>query len=216
MGTAEKITWDGGEVTAVVEGSGRIGILLAHGAGVGQDHPSMAGLRAGLAGGGHTVMSFNYPYTERGAKRPDRQDRLLACHRAAADRLADGVGEMFFAGRSMGGRMGTYVVAEGYPASGLILYAYPLHPAGKPDDLRISQFEEISIPMLFLQGTRDALSRMDLFDRHIRSLPNADVELLEGAGHGPRGGGWNVETITERYVTASLAWIVEVSSGTRG
>ena len=216
MGTAEKITWDGGEVTAVVEGSGRIGILLAHGAGVGQDHPSMAGLRAGLAGGGHTVMSFNYPYTERGAKRPDRQDRLLACHRAAADRLADRVGEMFFAGRSMGGRMGTYVVAEGYPASGLILYSYPLHPAGKPDDLRISQFEEISIPMLFLQGTRDALSRMDLFDRHIRSLPNADVELLEGAGHGPRGGGWNVETITERYVTASLAWIVEVSSGTRG
>ncbi len=216
MGTTEKITWDGGEVTAVVEGSGQIGILLAHGAGVGQDHPSMAGLRAGLAGGGHTVMTFNYPYTERGAKRPDRQDKLLACHRAAADRLADRVGEVFLAGRSMGGRIGTYVVAEGYPASGLILYAYPLHPAGKPDNLRISQFEEISIPMLFLQGTRDALSRMDLFDRHIRSLPNADVELLEGAGHGPRGGGWNVETMTERYVTASLTWIAEVSSGTRG
>lgn len=216
MGTTEKITWDGGEVTAVVEGSGQIGILLAHGAGVGQDHPSMAGLRAGLAGGGHTVMTFNYPYTERGAKRPDRQDKLLACHRAAADRLADRVGEVFFAGRSMGGRMGTYVVAEGYPASGLILYAYPLHPAGKPDNLRISQFAEISVPMLFLQGTRDALSRMDLFDRHIRSLPNADVELLEGAGHGPRGGGWNVETMTERYVTASLRWIAEVSSGTRG
>lgn len=216
MGTTKKVTWDGGEVTAVVEGSGRIGILLAHGAGVGQDHPSMAGLRAGLAGGGHTVMTFNYPYTERGAKRPDRQDKLLACHRAAADRLADRVGEVFFAGRSMGGRMGTYVVAEGYPASGLILYAYPLHPAGKPDNLRISQFEEISTPMLFLQGTRDALSRMDLFDRHIRSLPNADVELLEGAGHGPRGGGWNIETMTEHYVTASLTWIAEVSSGTRG
>jgi hypothetical protein len=70
--------------------------------------------------------------------------------------------------------------------------------------------------MLFLQGTNDALSRMDLFERHIAPLPNAEVGLLEGAGHGPRGGGWNVETMTERYVSLSLAWIERVSSGTSG
>lgn len=215
MSGTETINWDGGEVTAVVEGSGPVGILLAHGAGVGQDHPSMVGLRSGLAGGGHTVMTFNYPYAERGVKRPDRQDKLLACHRAAADFLAGRVDGVFLAGRSMGGRMGTYLAADGYPAAGLVLYAYPLHPAGKPERLRISQFEDISIPMLFLQGTRDALSRMDLFTEHIASLPNADVELLEGAGHGLRGGGWNVETITERYVSATLGWIDRVSSGTR-
>src|SRR5690606_35238348 len=135
----DTVTWDGGEVTAIIDGSGPLGILLAHGAGTDQEHASIAGLRSGLAAGGHTVMSFNYPYTERGAKRPDNQNRLMACHRAAADHLRDRVDSLFLAGRSMGGRMGTYLAAEGYPASGLILYAYPLHPAGKPEKLRVSQ-----------------------------------------------------------------------------
>lgn len=214
MSERTTITWDGGEVTAIVEGSGPVGVLLAHGAGVGQDHPSMTALRAGLAGGGHTVMTFNYPYVERGVKSPDRPEKLQACHRAAADALAGQVWEIFLAGRSMGGRMGTYLVAEGYPAAGLILYAYPLHPAGKPEKLRVSQFGDISIPMLFLQGTKDALSRMELFDEHIAGLPNAEVELLEGARHGPRGGGWDIDSMTDRYVTASLAFIDRVSSGT--
>lgn len=216
MSKTTKVAWDGGEVTAIVEGSGPVGILLAHGAGVGQDHPSMTLLREGLAKGGHTVMTFNYPYTERGVKSPDRQEKLLACHRAAADTLSGQVDELFLAGRSMGGRMGTYLVAEGYPAAGLILYAYPLHPAGKPEKLRVDQFADISIPMLFLQGTKDPLSRMELFEEHIAGLPNADVELLENARHGPRGGGWDVESMTDRYVSASLTWIDRVSSGTSG
>lgn len=113
----------------------------------------------------------------------------------------------------MGGRMGTYLVADGYQAAGLILYAYPLHPAGKPESLRVEQFASIDVPMLFLQGTRDSLSRMDLLDQHIAGLPNAEVELLEGAGHGPRGGGWDSESMTERYVTSSLDFIRRVSSG---
>ena len=209
-----QLAWDGGEVTALVDGSGSTGVLLAHGAGTNQDHPTMAGLRSGLAAGGHTVMSFNYPYTERGSKRPDSQPRLMACHLAAAETLSTSVDDLFLAGRSMGGRMGTYLVAGGYPAAGLILYAYPLHPAGKPEKLRIDQFADISIPMLFLQGTKDPLSRMELFEQHIAALPNADVDLLEGAGHGPRGGGWNVESMTERYVDSTLTWIDEVSSGT--
>lgn len=209
-----RVTWDGGEVTAIVEGSGPQGILLAHGAGTDQEHPAMAGLRSGLAGGGHSVMTFNYPYTERGSKRPDNQDRLVKCHKAAAGYLAARVDRLFLAGRSMGGRMGTYVVAEGHRTDGLILYAYPLHPAGKPENLRVSQFPNITQPMLFLQGTNDALSRMDLFDEHIASLPNAEVEVLEGAGHGYRGGGWTLESMTARYVSASLAWIDRMSSGT--
>lgn len=210
------IAWEGGEVTGMVEGSGPTGVLLAHGAGMGQEHPLMVLLRTGLARGGHTVMTFNYPYTERGSKRPDRQEKLLACHRAAADELAGEVDVFFLAGRSMGGRMGTYLVADGYAASGLILYAYPLHPAGKPEKLRVDQFPHIEVPMLFFQGTRDALSRMELFDEHIRRLPNAEVETLDGAGHSPRGGGWDVETMTDRYVAGSLAWIERISSGRTG
>lgn len=159
-------------------------------------------------------MSFNYPYAERGSKRPDRQEKLVTCHRAAADILTASVDELYLAGRSMGGRMGTYLVAEGYPAAGLVLYAYPLHPAGRPEKPRVAQFSEISIPMLFFQGTNDPLARMELFDEHIAGLPTAEVELLEGAGHGPRGGGWSVESMTERYVGRTLTWIDGISSGT--
>lgn len=210
------ISWDGGEVTGITQGDGQVGIVVAHGAGTDQDHPSMEALRAGLASGGLRVLTFNYPYTERGSKRPDRQDKLVLCHRAAAESLAVEVDEMYLAGRSMGGRIGTYLAAEGYPTAGLILYAYPLHPAGKPEKLRIEQFGEIFVPMLFLQGTNDALSRMELFTRHIAPLPNAEVDLLEGAGHGYRGGGWDLESITDRYVTTTLAWIERLSSGRSG
>jgi uncharacterized protein len=210
------VTWDDTRVTAKIEGDGPVGILLAHGAGTDQDHPMMTLLRSGLATGGHTVMTFNYPYTERGSKRPDRQNRLLECHRAAADSLAAETETVFMAGRSMGGRMGTYLAAEGYPTAGLVLYAYPLHPAGKPDKLRVGQFADIEAPMLFFQGTRDPLSRMDLFEANIAVLPNAQVEILEGAGHGPRGGGWNLETMTERYVGVTLGWIEANSSGRSG
>ncbi|MGD2059535.1 MAG: dienelactone hydrolase family protein [Acidimicrobiia bacterium] len=213
MSSSHTIAWDDQEVTGIIEGSGRLGILLAHGAGTDQKHPQIAMLRSGLAAGGHMVMSFNYPYTERGGKRPDRQEKLLACHRAAADYLAADVDSLVLAGRSMGGRMGTYLVADGYPADALVLYAYPLHPAGKPERLRIDQFTDISIPMLFFQGTRDALARMDLFEEHIAPLPHAGVEILEGAGHGPRGGGWTLETMTARYVSGTLAFLDRVSSG---
>lgn len=213
MSERRSVTWDGGQVTAVIEGTGSIGILLAHGAGTDQDHPMMKLLRNGLASGGHTVMTFNYPYAERGSKRPDRQERLIDCHRAAADALSSRTDALFLAGRSMGGRMGTYLAADGYPTQGLVLYAYPLHPAGKPEKLRTDQFAAIAAPMLFFQGTRDPLSRMELFEVHIGSLPNAQVELLEGAGHGSRGGGWTLETMTERYVSGTLVWIEANSSG---
>jgi predicted alpha/beta-hydrolase family hydrolase len=110
--------------------------------------------------------------------------------------------------------MGTYLVADGYAADGLVLYAYPLHPPGRPDKLRVDQFADIKVPMLFFQGTNDSLSRMELFEEHISPLANAEVELLDGAGHGPRGGGWDVASMTQRYVDGTLDWIGRVSSGT--
>lgn len=170
-------------------------------------------LRDGLADAGHMVLTFNYPYTERSAKSPDRAEKLVACHRGAADFLRDRVDVLFLAGRSMGGRIGTYLVAEGDVAHGLVLYAYPLHPPGKPEKLRIEQFSRITIPMLFFQGTRDPLSRMELFDKHIERLPNAEVEILEGATHSPKGGGWTPESTADRLVADTTAWVDRVSSG---
>ena len=214
MATSTTITWPDGQVSGRLAGSGPSGVLLAHGAGTNQDHPFMISLRDGLALAGHTVMTFNYPYTERGSKSPDRPERLIEAHRAAAEHLDAGVDRLFLAGRSMGGRMATYLVAEGFPADGVILYAYPLHPAGREDRLRVAHFQDVHVPLLFFQGTRDALSRMELFDRHIRSLPNATVELLEGASHSFRGGGWTEEAMLDRLVTGSAGWMDAVSSGT--
>lgn len=213
MATTVTIPWSGGEVTGRLEGSGPNGILLAHGAGTNQDHPAMTALREGLARAGHTVLSFNYPYTERGVKAPDRAAKLIECHRGAADFFRPQVGRLFLAGRSMGGRIATMLVAEGDQAEGIALYSYPLHPAGKPENLRVAHLPEVHVPLLFIQGTRDPLARLELFEKHIATLTNADVVLLEGAGHGARGGGWNVERLTERYVTATTEWIRRVSSG---
>ena len=214
MVTTTTIIWPGGQVSGRLTGSGAAGVLLAHGAGTNQEHPFMISLRDGLAGAGYTVMTFNYPYTERGSKSPDRTERLVEVHRAAAEFLAARVDHLFLAGRSMGGRMATYLVAEGFPADGVILYAYPLHPAGQEDRLRLAHFQDVHVPLLFFQGTRDALSRMELFDRHIRALPNASVELLEGASHSFRGGGWTEKVMLDRLVDGSRAWIETVSSGT--
>lgn len=205
--TTIAIDWAEGRVTGRIAGNGRDGLLLAHGAGTNQDHDFIALLRDELARSGLTVLTFNYSYTERGAKRPDPKDKLIAVHQAAADALRERVDRMFLAGRSMGGRMGTYLAADGYPAAGLVLYAYPLHPAGKTDRLRIEQFPDISIPMLFFQGTRDALAQMDLFRRHIEPLPLATIEFLEGASHSPRGGGWTPQSTAAFLTERTTRWI---------
>lgn len=207
------IPWSGGEVSGRLRGDGSHGILLAHGAGTNQDHRVMVALRDRLATAGHQVMTFNYPYSERGSKSPDRAERLVECHRAAADLMSEKVDVLFLAGRSMGGRIATYLVAEGYPATGVILYAYPLHPAGKPESLRVAHFPDVRVPLLFFQGTRDALSRMELFDRHIATLPHVTVELLEGATHSLTGGGWSEEAMLQHLTQKTTTWIAEVSSG---
>ena len=174
-------------------GGKKTGLLLAHGAGTNQDHPRLVELRDGLAAAGLTVLTFNYLYTQAGRKSPDAQPVLLNAHRAARDFLAADVGgPVVLAGRSMGGRMGTYLAAAGEPTLGLVLYAYPLHPPGKPENLRADHLSAITAPMLFFQGTRDPLSRIELFDRYVRPLPGATVELLEadhslgGARHAAR------------------------------
>jgi predicted alpha/beta-hydrolase family hydrolase len=178
------LAWGRGEVTGRLYGKAGDGVLLAHGAGTDHDHPRMTALAAALAGYDLRVLTFNYPYTEAGRRRPDPQETLLACHRAARDLLQGRTGSpVVLAGRSMGGRMGTYLAAGGEPCRGLVLYAYPLHPAGKPDRLRAEHLPSIAVPMLFFQGTADALSRMEVFDRYVRPLPGASVEVLPGATH---------------------------------
>jgi predicted alpha/beta-hydrolase family hydrolase len=204
------IAWEGGEVSVRRMGSGPTGVLLAHGAGTNQDHPRMVGLRDALAERGFSVLTFNYPYSEAGKKRPDNRPVLLACHRAAAAALRAEVGEnLVLGGRSMGGRMATYLAAEGEPCLGLILFAYPLHPSGRPDNLRLDHLGDIKPPMLFVQGTRDALARRDLVEEHVVAL--ATVVWMEGADHSFRMPGRTPAEVDRLLAAAAVPWIASLA-----
>jgi predicted alpha/beta-hydrolase family hydrolase len=189
-------------------------VLLAHGAGVGQDHPGVAGLRYRLAAAGVRVLTFNYPYMEAGKRRPDSQAILLECHRAALQWLRAEAGhDVILAGRSMGGRMGTYLAAGGEPVKGIVLYAYPMHPAGKPDRLRIDHLADIPVPMLFFSGTRDSLARVDMIDAHLRPLPRATVEIVDDADHSfrvPKRAGRSAEEVLDGIVARTVSWMEEL------
>ena len=165
----------------------------------------MTSIRDGLVARGHPVLTFNYPYTEAGRRfPPDRRDILLACHRAAAEWLRDRCSGMVMAGRSMGGRMASYLAAEGEPCDGLVLYAYPLHPAGKPDRLRADHLPEVRVPMLFFTGSRDALALPHLVDRCLAPLESTTVEVIPDADHGFR-----VRKRSGRSTREVMEWIVD-------
>ena len=208
------IGWSGGTVSGLWASprrqSGRA-VLLAHGAGAGQDHPGMTSIRDGLVSRGHPVLTFNYPYMEAGRRfPPDRRDILLACHRAAAEWLRDRCSGMVMAGRSMGGRMASYLAAAGEPCDGLVLYAYPLHPAGKPDRLRADHLPEVRVPMLFFTGSRDALALPHLVDRWLAPLERATVEIIPDADHGfrvPKRSGRTSKDVMHWIVARTSDWI---------
>ncbi len=202
------VDWAGGTVTSRIRGDGGPVMLLAHGAGTNQDHPMMASLAEQLAVRGLTVVTFNYPYTEGGRKAPDRAPKLMDCHRDVAAWVRRELGmPLVFAGRSMGGRIASMLASDGEQMVGLVLYAYPLHPAGKPDRLRVEHLPDIEVPMLFIQGDRDALATGALFDRHVRSLPSADVVDLPGADHSWRIKGRSIDEVVAEVAESSVGWI---------
>lgn len=144
----------------------------------------MVALRDRLADLGLSVLTFNYPYMEAGRKAPDSQKVLLGCHQAVAAWAVERWKEApVLGGRSMGGRMASYLVAEGIGARGLMCLAYPLHPSGRPQSLRADHLRSIRIPMVFVRGQNDSMSQPVLFDRLVRKLPTATVIDVPKAGH---------------------------------
>jgi hypothetical protein len=189
-------------------GSGPVPLLLAPGAGAGQDNPLNSALRTALAGAGLNVASFDYPYTAEGRSGPDPPATLLGCHRAAAAWLRERAGtEVALGGRSMGGRIASLLAAEGEPCRALVLYAYPLHPAGRPDRLRVEHLSSIEVPVLSFVGTRDALCNLDLYDRWVRPLRNFTTVLLHGADHGWRARGGKTEDIIAEVATRTADFL---------
>jgi uncharacterized protein len=162
--------------------------VMAHGAGAGMRHPFMAAVAGGLADRGVATLRYQFPYMERGSRRTDPPRLAHATVRAAvaaANRLAPSLA-LFAGGKSFGGRMTSQAQAEApLPrVQGLIFLGFPLHPANTPSDHRATHLTEITIPMLFLQGTRDALADMTLLTPIVERLGVvATLVRVEGADH---------------------------------
>jgi uncharacterized protein len=163
-------------------------LVLAHGAGAGMTHRAMAATADGLEALGVATLRYQFPYMEKGGKRPDSPPVAHAAVRAAvaeARRRAPDL-PLFAGGRSFGGRMTSQAQAKGplEGVRGLIFFAFPLHPAGKPSAERAEHLAEVAIPMLFLQGTNDALADLDLLRPTVSALGGrAVLHLADDAGH---------------------------------
>ena len=135
-------------------------LVLAHGAGAGQRHPFMVTIARGLAERGIDVVTFDFPYMREKRRVPDKAPVLETAFRAAVAeaRAAVGTGHrLLIGGKSMGGRMATHLAAQGLEGlCGVIALGYPLHPPGKPDQLRVAHLPAIRVPVLVVQGERDA------------------------------------------------------------
>jgi uncharacterized protein len=166
----------------------RLCYVLAHGAGSGMDHPFMRAAASELAAHGVATLRYQFPYRERGASRPDPPPVCHATVRAAvaeAQRRAPRAA-LFAGGRSFGGRMTSQAQAREPLATvrGLVLLGFPLHPAGSPGAERAAHLERITIPMLFVQGSRDALAQPALLERVRQTLQaQATVHWIEAADH---------------------------------
>ena len=162
--------------------------VFAHGAGAGMQHPSMATVADDLSQEGIATLRYQFPYMERGSRRPDPPALCHATVRAAVAvgaRLAPGL-RLLAGGRSFGGRMTSQAQAlEPLPSvAGLAFLAFPLHPAGRPSQERAAHLADVTIPMLFLQGTRDDLATLDLLQPVVQSLgARATLKLLQDADH---------------------------------
>jgi predicted alpha/beta-hydrolase family hydrolase len=162
--------------------------VLAHGAGAGMAHPFMAAVAAGLAERGIATLRYQFPYMERGSRRPDAPRLAHATVRAAVDEAARQLPglPLLAGGKSFGGRMTSQAQAQApLPCvRGLMFLGFPLHPAGKPSDERAAHLSDVDVPMLFLQGTRDELADTRLVRLLVERLgTRATLQLFPDADH---------------------------------
>jgi predicted alpha/beta-hydrolase family hydrolase len=189
--------------------------VLAHGAGAGMTHPFMAAVAAGLHDRGVATLRYQFPYMENGSRRPDAPARAHATVRAAvseANTRLPGV-TLIAGGKSFGGRMTSQAQAETPLPNvrGLAFLGFPLHPAGKPSVERARHLFEVRIPMLFLQGTRDALAEPALIKKITGELKDhAALIQFEDADHSfhvPARSGRTDDQVLGAMLDDLAAWI---------
>lgn len=208
------------EVTALVYTAGKpdlagVTAILGHGAGADQNSDFMARFATGLAARGINVVTFNFLYTEQGRRVPDANKALEACFRAVIEAVRHkriGRGTLVIGGKSMGGRIASQVAAASAPGvEGLVFLGYPLHPPGRADQLRAKHLPDITVPMLFVQGSRDPFGVPDELRPVIKEL-KAPVGLyvVEGGDHSfkvPKRAGVTEEGVYKAVLDQIELWL---------
>jgi hypothetical protein len=188
--TQWRVAVDEEETTAIFEPAaprdGQAVFVCAHGAGGHREDRGMVRLAAVLRPRGFGLVRFNFLYRENGSGRPDAMQSLKRCLGAVVSRTREELGprRLIIGGRSMGGRAASMLAADGVACDALLLLAYPLHPAGKPEQLRDAHLPQIKVPVLCFNGTRDALCRRDLMEHVLGTVRTPwEMHWLEGADH---------------------------------
>jgi uncharacterized protein len=165
-------------------------LLLFPGAGSAASHPSLVAIERAVAP--LPVARADFPYRREGRRAPDRAPKLLASvvEEAGAFVARAGIAptQLALGGRSMGGRMCSIAVADGLPAAALVLIAYPLHPPGRPEKLRIEHFPRLTVPCLFISGTRDPFGSPEELEGHTAAIPGPVTHVwIDGGRHDLKG-----------------------------
>ncbi len=194
--------------------------VLAHGAGAGMEHAFMVAMADALACHGIATLRFMFPYMQAESRRPPDGEKILRATLIAAAaeavRRARGL-PVFAGGKSMGGRMSSRAVADNTlpDVQGLAFLGFPLHPAGKPSDDRATHLSDVSVPMLFVQGTRDRLASLDLLQPVLDGLSDrATLHIVDGGDHSlavPKRSGRTSEEVLESVAGHIAAWMTNVA-----
>ena len=211
-----------GEVTATHDSaSSSIVFVCAHGAGGHMGDRGVVAVSDVMRARGVDVVRFNFPYKEKRSGRPDPMSLLKKTIEAVVARVREELSPraLIIGGRSMGGRAASMLAADGFGCDGLLLLAYPLHPAGRPEQLRDAHLPRIDVPVLCLNGTRDALCRRDLMEAVLERVgANWTMHWLEGADHSfhvLKSSGRTDDQVLAEIGDASSAWVERLSAVAR-
>lgn len=199
--------WQTGDASTAV-------LALAHGAGAGMEHPFMHEAAMALASAGIATLRYQFPFMEQGRRRPDSPSVAIRTVRAAVTVAVERAGALpvFAGGKSFGGRM-TSSAAAAEPLTGvrgLVFFGFPLHRPGSPGTERAMHLAAVTVPMLFLQGTRDALANLGLMRKVVGGLATrARMHVVEGGDHGfavPKRMGMDQAAVAQEMARAVAEW----------